>query len=461
MSLRKKFRDSLFRYTLYYLVGVSVAVFVVLAMVYASITYGYFRELNGLIEAETRYLNGRYGSDGLDGVSTSIAERIQEVRFPRLFYLLVDADGEKMAGNLAHWPERLGHSEQWVGLNKGLLGWLQDESEYEFIGAWVSFEGGERLVVARYYQDINEFLRITLTVLLQAMLATIILGAISAAILSTILERRLKAINDSIATILSGDLSQRIPVGYSGGGDDYANLIVNFNHMLDRINQLMEGLKQLSDNIAHDLRTPLTRLRNNLASIELDELGNNRDVVAGLIEEADALLATFNALLRIARIESGNKRSAFAKTDMVTILSDVCEFYEPLAADKEQSLVVELPATCPCVVARDLFFQALANLLDNAIKYAPRGGRIEVCVEERDDGICIEVGDNGPGIAAAEREKVFQRFYRVEESRSGHPGNGLGLSLVQAVVNLHGGSIGLGDNEPGLRVSVKLPRAQP
>lgn len=460
MNLRKKFRDSLFRYTLYYLVGVSVAVFVVLAMVYASITYGYFRELNGLIDAETRHLSGRYESDGLDGVSTSIAERIQEVRFPRLFYLLVDARGEKIAGNLARWPERLGHSEQWTGLKRSLLGWLQDDAQYEFIGAWASFDGGERLVVARYYQDINEFLRITLTVLLQAMLATIVLGAISAAVLSTILERRLKAINDSIATILSGDLSQRIPVAYSDGGDDYVNLIVNFNHMLDRINQLMEGLKQLSDNIAHDLRTPLTRLRNNLASIELDELGNNREVVAGLIEEADALLATFNALLRIAQIESGNKRTAFARTDMVTILRDVCEFYEPLAADKEQSLVVELPATCPCVVDRDLLFQALANLLDNAIKYAPHGGRIEVCVEERDGGSCIEVCDNGPGIPAAEREKVFQRFYRVEESRSGHPGNGLGLSLVQAVVNLHGGSIGLGDNDPGLRVSVRLPRAR-
>ncbi len=205
------------------------------------------------------------------------------------------------------------------------------------------------------------------------MLATILLGAIGAALMALILERRIGAINDSIAGILSGDLSQRIPVARGGDDDDFGRLIVNFNHMLDRIAQLMEDLKQLSDNIAHDLRTPLTRLRNRLAGIEFDAQGGRSEAVAELLAESDELLATFNALLRIAQIESGNRRSGFAATDLVTIMRDVCEFYEPLAADKEQKVSVALPPSCPGVFDRDLLFQAFANLLDNAIKYAPRG----------------------------------------------------------------------------------------
>ena len=184
------------------------------------------------------------------------------------------------------------------------------------------------------------------------MLATIVLGAVWAAMLALILERRIGAINDSIAGILSGDLRQRIPVARGGDDDDFKRLIVNFNHMLDRIAQLMEDLKQLSDNIAHDLRTPLTRLRNRLASIEFDGQGGRSEAVAQLLQESDELLATFNALLRIAQIESGNRRSGFAATDLVTILRDVCEFYEPLAADKEQTVSVALPPSCPaCSIA--------------------------------------------------------------------------------------------------------------
>ncbi len=171
------------------------------------------------------------------------------------------------------------------------------------------------------------------------------------------------------------------------------------------------------------------------------------------------MLATFNALLRIAQIESGNKRLAFAATDLATILRDVCEFYEPLAADKDQQVRLDLPAVCAGVFDRDLLFQAFANLLDNAIKYAPRGGHIDVRLTDEAQQHCVAVCDDGPGIPQAERQKVFQRFYRVEGSRSLHPGNGLGLSLVQAVINLHGGSVTLGDNSPGLRVSVSLPRA--
>ncbi len=458
MRVPRIFRTSLFRYTLNYVVGVSIAVFVVLAMVYGSYTLGYFRELNALVARETAALSGRDATDGIPGVSASIAERIQTPTFPRLFYLLVDANGEKLAGNLARWPDRLGPVGDWMGPAAAIRQWTEPGERHEFVGSTTVFPGGERLLVARHYQDITEYLRLTLTVVAQAMLATIVLGSIGAALLALLMERRIASVNRSIEGILSGDLARRIPV-LNVNDDDFARLIVNFNRMLDRIEQLMEGVKQLSDNIAHDLRTPLTRLRNGLASLESDDPGEQRGAVAGLIEEADALLSTFSALLRIAQIETGNRRAGFAPSDLATVLADVCEFYEPLAADRELRVDTCLATPCVAVCDRDLLFQAFANLLDNAIKYSPPGARVEVSLAEQPAGVEVTFSDQGPGIPEAERTKVFQRFYRVEESRSGHPGNGLGLSLVQAVIGLHGGSVDLGDNAPGLRVRVVLPRS--
>jgi signal transduction histidine kinase len=460
MNLSRIFRADLFRFTLNYLLWVSVSVFVVLAIGYGSLTFGYFRDMNALIGSETRDLAARFASQGPGAVSVGIAERIQAPSFPRLFYLLVDAHGQKIAGNLARWPERLDQGEDWLGFERTLSEITGRGEAYDFVGASTQFADGSQLLVARHYKDVSEFLGLTLTVAMQAMLATIVLGSIAAVVMIALLERRIGAINDSIGGILSGDLSQRIPVA-PAADDDFTRLIVNLNRMLDRIGRLMEDQKQLSDNIAHDLRTPLTRLRNRLASIEFDERGQRSEAVAELLQESDELLATFNALLRIAQIESGNPRSGFAEADLVPILRDVCEFYEPLAAEKNQSLGVELPASCAGVYDRDLLFQAFANLLDNAIKYAPQGGHISVRLEDGADGSCVTVCDDGPGIPAAEREQVFQRFYRVEESRSGHPGNGLGLSLVQAVINLHGGRVALADNRPGLRVTVQLPRTSP
>jgi signal transduction histidine kinase len=458
VKLLRVFRTSLFRYTLNYLVGVSLAVFAVLALVYGSYTLGFFRELNSLIARETLAIAERDARDGIDGVSASIAERIQAPNFPRLFYLLVDAGGNKLAGNLARWPERLGPVEDWVGPGAAIRQWTESGERFEFVGSSTVFDGGERLLVARHYQDITEYLRLTLTVVTQAMIATIVLGSLGAALLALLMERRIAGVNRSIASILSGDLAQRIPV-VNVDDDDFARLIVNFNHMLDRLEQLMEGVKQLSDNIAHDLRTPLTRLRNGLASVELDEAGEQREAVTGLLEEADALLATFSALLRIAQIESGNRRSAFCPNDIATIVHDVCEFYEPLAADRGLQVHSRLDGPCPGVCDRDLLFQAFANLLDNAIKYSPAGGAVRVAITRTAQAVQVVVEDQGPGVPAAERDKVFQRFYRLEQSRSRYPGNGLGLSLVQAVIALHGGTVELSDAAPGLRVSVTLPRS--
>jgi signal transduction histidine kinase len=290
------------------------------------------------------------------------------------------------------------------------------------------------------------------------MIVTICLGVIGGAVVSQLFQRRIETINSSIDTIMTGDLSERIRVQRSGS--EIEQLVNNLNTMLDRIEFLMAGLKQVSDNIAHDLRTPLTHLRNHLTELELPGTVDADDKIQALIEEADGILATFNALLRIARIESDSGGGEFCRVNVNFLLQDVVEFYEPLCSDGGQQLELSISGELELWADRDLIFQMLANLVDNAIKYTPDGGVIQVSAGHDAGAVRIAVADNGPGIPEAERDKAFQRFYRLEASRGLLPGNGLGLSLVAAVVNLHQGSIQLEDNNPGLRVVVQMPRVK-
>jgi signal transduction histidine kinase len=265
--------------------------------------------------------------------------------------------------------------------------------------------------------------------------------------------RRIDAINETSRDIMQGDLSRRVPT--DDRGDDFDELANNLNRMLERIEQLMEAVRQVSDNIAHDLRTPLTRLRTRL---ELARSGTDlqeepREAIDKAVEDAEELLATFNALLRIARIESGSRRSGFARVELTELVRDLAELYEPLAVEKSQRLAVAVDGTVNIEGDRDLLFQAAANLVDNAIKYSPQGGRIELSAKLRSGRPEIAVADTGPGIPTDIREKVFQRFFRCDDSRS-TPGSGLGLSLVRAVAELHGARISLEDNEPGLCVRI-------
>ncbi|MBN9060447.1 MAG: HAMP domain-containing protein, partial [Rhizobiales bacterium] len=260
----------------------------------------------------------------------------------------------------------------------------------------------------------------------------------------------------------AGDLSGRLEV--TGTGDEFDRLAENLNAMLDRIMHLLHGLKDVSDNIAHDLKTPLTRLRTRVETTLAGpaDVEAYRTALEATIEESDQLIRTFNALLMIARVEAGSPDGALGPLDLAQIAADVVEFYEPVAEEAGVTLTLSAEGPLPLSGSRELISQALANLLDNAIKYVASGEpvveapTVAVTARQVENEIVVSVADNGPGIPEAERVRVLQRFVRLEKSRS-QPGSGLGLSLVDAVVKLHHGTVALGDAGPGLVVTLRFP----
>lgn len=450
MILRKTFASITFRFMFYYVACLSMAVFVLLGLLFASFSYKYFRDGDQLVNAELNRLAYIYHDGGLAAVTAEFG-----ANKGNFYYRLVDSAQHKLAGSL---PEgEVSGYNNWLEWEYAVIFQSWDATGEQLILASHTFDDGNTLLVARNYRDMILIERVIGTVLVRSMMVTIVLGAIGGAVVAARSVQHVDLVNRAVTKLMTGDFSERLP-GLNAQGD-FRELVENFNRMLDRIQTLMEGMRQVSDNIAHDLRTPLTRLRNHLANLQSSVDEASQDTVQALLDEADSLLATFNALLRIAQVESGNRRSGFTDIDLEVILHDVIELYEPLAADKNIAISSSVRGPMPLSGDRDLLFQAFANVLDNAIKYTPEGGSIQVRAHADGDNWCTEVADSGVGIPEADRSKVFRRFYRVEASRGEQPGNGLGLSLVYAVVNLHHGSVALADNHPGLRFSVRLPAA--
>ena len=268
---------------------------------------------------------------------------------------------------------------------------------------------------------------------------------------------RLEQINRISQDIRHGDLSRRMPQGH--GRDEFDRLAGNLNRMLDQIQSLMEGVRSVSDAIAHDLRTPLARLRTRLERLRKAPHGELETGIEQSIAEADRMLATFNALLSIAQLEAGSRRTDFVDVDLQALLVDIVDLYEPVASDKNIDLQLEQNAAVSLHGDRNLLFQAISNLVDNAVKYTPEGGRVQLELLRHGQGPRLVVGDSGPGIPAEERGRVFKRFYRLDAHRDS-AGNGLGLTLVAAVAKLHDSRLELRDNDPGLQVVWDLQRGR-
>ena len=285
--------------------------------------------------------------------------------------------------------------------------------------------------------------------------ASIVLALAAGVVMSGRLLRKIEAVSETSRDIIDGDMQRRVSA--TRNGDEFDHLANSINAMLDRIQTLMDDLRQVTTDIAHDMRTPLTRLRQRLEHAQRSDAnaGQLHGLLALTIEEIDAILAIFAALLRIAQIESGARRSGFTSVRLSELLNTVVELYRPAADEKDQSLTEGIEEELTVKGDRELLTQLFANLLENAVLHAPKGAHIQVLAHQEDGQVTISVTDNGAGIPESLRTKVLQRFFRLESSRTS-AGNGLGLSLASAVVKLHDGSMTLSDNEPGLRVTVAV-----
>jgi signal transduction histidine kinase len=311
--------------------------------------------------------------------------------------------------------------------------------------------GNYRLAVGRNLVGQEKLLRGTLVVVFFAVGVIFLVALTGGAFMGYGVLKRIDAVSLTAGEIMEGDLAQRLPVG--GRDDEFERLSLKLNAMLERIEQLLAGMRNVTDNVAHDLRGPLTRLRNRLEVTLLEQRSKPeyRDVIETTIGDAEDLIKTFNALLSIAQAEAGVRAEDWTKQDLGTLAEEIAELYEPIAEDQGLSFDLAVEPGLKVSANRQLLAQALSNLLDNAIKYAGRGGRVELTVARAQGRPSIQVADTGPGIPLEDRERALKRFVRLDAARS-TPGNGLGLSLVKAVANLHRAKLRLENNHPGLRV---------
>jgi signal transduction histidine kinase len=433
------------------LFGASVSL--LLGFIYWS-TAGFMeQQTEATIEAEIRGLAERYQLTSLDGLVRSIHERIERNPYGSTIYLLTNRRFARVAGNLDRWPEEKADADGWLEF---VLEQTGGHGERHLARARTFVLAGDfHLLVGRDMYELRATQELIGRTLAWGVAITAMLALGGGLMMSRSTARRLEVVNATSRRIMRGDLSQRVPT--RGTRDEFDQLAANFNGMLDQIQQLMDGVRHVSDNVAHDLKTPLTRLRNRLDALARRD-GEGREEAELALAEADAMLTTFNALLRIARIEAGARREAFAEVRLDDVVADAAELYEAVAEDKGQHLRVSVGARPVVIGDRDLIFQAIANLLDNATKYAPEGGTVELSLTRGRSGTRIRVSDTGPGIPPEERTRVLDRFVRLEASRSS-PGNGLGLSLVAAVAKLHGASVSFESARPGLVVNLEFPDA--
>jgi signal transduction histidine kinase len=464
----KLIRTTAFRLTLVYLF---------LFALFAASLLGYFawntrrlitEQIVTTVNAETGEISDIFGRRGLRGLVPTIENRA--LRPGANLYLVTTPTGQAIAGNVGSLAPGVMATSGWSETAYRRLD-EQDSADHRALVRVTELPGGFRLLIGRDLDERRRLFGIVAKAAQWSLLIVIVLGLGGGVFVARRVLRRIDAMTGTTQRIMAGDLSGRLPVGRSG--DELDRLAENLNAMLERIEALMMGLKEVSDNIAHDLKTPLTRLRNR-AEDALAKSGNEteyRGALERIIEESDGLIRTFNALLMIARAESGQARGNMDDFDAADVANGIHELYEPLAEDGGMTLQVKTrPA--PLHGNRELISQALANLVENAIKYGkpipaaqPLGadavantGNKQILIEARRDGdqVLLSVTDHGPGIPEADRKHAVERFVRLEASRT-QPGSGLGLSLASAVATLHGGELRLDDAHPGLSATLTIP----
>lgn len=459
----KLIRTTAFRLTLVYLL---------LFAIFAASLLGYFawntrrmitEQIAETVNSEQIELTLQFQSGGIRGLASAIEART--LRPGANLYLVTTPQGQGVAGNIASLAPGVMDTPGWAETYYQRLQETDNARQHFALVRVSQLSGGFRLLIGRDLDERRRLIGIVARAANWSILVVIVLGLAGGVFVARRVLHRIDAMTGTTQRIMAGDLSERLPVGRSG--DEIDRLAENLNAMLERIEALMAGLKEVSDNIAHDLKTPLTRLRNR-AEEALAKSNNETEYRSALertIEESDGLIRTFNALLMIARAESGQARDNMTEFDAADIANGIQELYEPLAEDKGLTLAVNAESAT-IRGNRELINQALANLVENAIKYGKPLKPVEGIVQNSanilieahraGDGVSFSVTDHGPGIPEADRARAVERFVRLEASRT-QPGSGLGLSLASAVATLHGGDLRLADSQPGLRVTLFIP----
>jgi signal transduction histidine kinase len=452
----KILKTSTFRLAAIYLLVFALSVGSILAYVFWNTAGLLERQTDATIRAEVQALADQYRSFGLKGIADTIERRSAERGGG--VYLLADSSGKRVAGNLESVPQQVIDETGWIDFPLDIK--VGDGKQRRSARAFhADLTGDYELIVGRDVQELKLFGDIIKRTLYWALGFALVLGLGGGLLTSRNFLRRVDAITDTSHAIMGGNLAERMPV--TGSGDELDRLARALNEMLDQIERLMTGMKEVTSNVAHDLKTPLTRLR---ARVDSALRSNNkveyRAALDKTIEESDRLLQTFNSLLSIARAESGQSRDLLKPIDVHDIVADVAELYEPIAEEEGGTLNVKVTPGLNVMADRQLLSQALSNLVDNALKYGvtEANTKPEILIEGKleDESAVVTVSDHGEGIAPEDRSRVLDRFVRLDESRS-KPGNGLGLSLVAGVMKLHGAALVLEDNHPGLRAKLVLP----
>lgn len=450
-------KSSTFRLSAIYLLLFALSVGAILAYVYWSTAGLLERQSDETIRADVQALADQYRVRGLVGIVDTIRRRVQDE--DESTYLLVAPDGRPIAGNLDLWPSQAQGEHGWIDFttnSKTKTGVkLHNSRAY-----YTQLPNDYHLLAGRDVNGIRQLGEIFQRTILGSVFITLALGLVGGFWMSRNFLRRIDSITDASRSIMAGDLAGRMPV--SGSGDELDRLGHALNQMLDQIERLMAGMKEVSSNIAHDLRSPLSRMKLRVESaLRSQDCAQYREALVSALDESDRLLQTFNALLSIARTESGQTREGLQRTDASQVLEDVAELYGPIVEDEGGSLDTRIAPDLIVRADRQLLAQAVSNLVDNAAKHGiaegEDGAAIRLTAALEGDSVVIAVEDQGPGIPADQHERVVERFVRLDQSRT-KPGNGLGLSLVAGVMKLHGGQLLFEDNAPGLRVKLVLPR---
>lgn len=442
-------RSLIFRYALIYTALFCATSLAILGFLYWSTFALDQGRVDAEISAEAALLQEKFSRKGVAEIKTILARRSSDRPGASTIYMLATQRLEWVAGNLQVWPDGEPAGQEMVEFPLG-------ETSERARGRTVELSDGLRLLVGRNLGEGAKFRDLILQAMLGAFGLTFVLGIAGGLLVGRRVSSRLEEINQNSAAILAGDFTRRMPVG--SGGDEFDDLSENLNRMLDRIEGLVEGMRSVSDEIAHDLRSPISRLKSRIEVALLTEEDTDayRRVLQETVVEADRILSIFNALLAITLAESGAERERFQDVDLDDMAADVVDTYEPLASETGLALVRESSGQALVRGEPHLLAQALANLLDNAIKYVPAGGRIVIRLDRTEEAQTLVVEDNGPGMPEDFRDRAFERFSRADSSRT-EPGSGLGLSLVRAVAHLHGGEVRLENAGPGLRASLILP----